>query len=158
MLDDEYGVATVNEPVQDAEQHADVLEVQARRRLVEDVERPTGVALRQFRRQLDPLRLATGQGRRRLAEVDVAEPDIEKGLQLLADARLILEEGERVLDRLLEHVGDAQSPEADFERLTIVALPLADVARHIDVGQKVHLEFDETIALARLASSAFDVE
>ena len=46
----------------------------------------------------------------------------------------------------------------DFERLAVVALALADVAGDIDVGQKVHLDLDDAVALAGLAAAALDVE
>src|SRR5258707_996859 len=95
------------------------------RRLVEDVERSAGVPLRELRGELDSLRFAAGQCRRRLSEVDVAEPNVEERLELLADARLILEESQRVFDRLLEHVCNAEPAETDLERLPVVALSLA---------------------------------
>ena len=50
----------VDEPLQHFEQVAHVLEREAGRRLVEDVQRPAGAALRQLGRELDALRLAAG--------------------------------------------------------------------------------------------------
>ena len=35
---------------------------------------------------------------------------------------------------------------------------MADVARNVDVGQEVHLDLDQAVALARLAAPALDVE
>src|SRR5687768_12225713 len=90
--------------------------------------------------------------------MDVAEPDVVEGLELLPHAGLVLEEGERVLHRHLEHVGDALAAEAYLERLAVVALSLAHLARHVDVGEEVHLDLDEAVALARLTAPAFDVE
>jgi hypothetical protein len=52
-------------------------EVETRRRLVEDVDGAPGGALRQLAGELDALRLAAGEGGRRLAELDVAEADVE---------------------------------------------------------------------------------
>ena len=72
VLDHDDGVAVVAQAMQHVEQLLDVVEVQAGRRLVEDVERAAGVALGQFARQLHALRLAAGQRRRALAELDVA--------------------------------------------------------------------------------------
>src|SRR5262249_18700715 len=46
----------------------------------------------------------------------------------------------------------------DVERLAVVALALADVAGDVDVGQEVHLDLDDAVALARLAAPALDVE
>jgi hypothetical protein len=41
-----------------------------------------------------------------------------------------------------------------FQRLAVVALAVADVAGHVDVGQKVHLHLDHAVALAGLAAAA----
>src|SRR5882724_3706356 len=46
----------------------------------------------------------------------------------------------------------------NLERLAVVALALADIALDVDVGQKVHLDLDDAVALAGLATAAFDVE
>ena len=47
---------------------------------------------------------------------------------------------------------------ANFQRFTVVALPTADIARHIDVRQEMHLDFDDAITLAGFAATAFDIE
>src|SRR5262245_44914051 len=77
VLDDDDRVALVDEPAQDTEQLADVLEVETGRGLVEEVYGPAGRPLLQFRGELDPLRLAAGEGGRGLAEADIAEPDFD---------------------------------------------------------------------------------
>ena len=69
-----------------------------------------------------------------------------------------LEEGQRVLDRHVEHLVDALALVVDLQRLAVVALALADVAGHVDVGQEVHLDLDHAVALAGLAAPALDVE
>ena len=71
---------------------------------------------------------------------------------------MLREELERLLDRHLEHVGDRLALEPHLERLAVVALALARLARHVDVGQEVHLDLDQAVALARLAAAALDVE
>src|SRR5438128_1820606 len=55
VLDHEHRVARVDEALQHLEQLLDVCEVQARRRLVEDVERPPRRHLRQLLGELDAL-------------------------------------------------------------------------------------------------------
>jgi hypothetical protein len=47
---------------------------------------------------------------------------------------------------------------SDLQRLAVVALALADVALDVDVGQEVHLDLDDAVALAGLAAAALDVE
>ena len=46
----------------------------------------------------------------------------------------------------------------DFQRFAVVALAVADVARHVDVGQEVHLDLEHAVALAGFAAAALDVE
>ena len=57
MLDDNHGLAGVDEPVQQVEQLLDVGEVQAGRRLVEDID---AALLRHVGGELEPLPLAAG--------------------------------------------------------------------------------------------------
>ena len=74
----------VDEPVEQAEQLLDVGEVEAGRRLVQYVE----VALvPHVGRQLQPLPLAAGQRRERLAEAEVAEPDVGEPVEDLVGGR-----------------------------------------------------------------------
>ncbi len=74
-------------PLMHAEQLADVLEMQAGGRLVEDVDGAAGRPLLQLGRQLDPLRLTAGQRRRGLSEPHVAEADVDERLQIPVDRR-----------------------------------------------------------------------
>ena len=55
VFDDDDGIAAIAQAMQYAEQLFDVMEVQAGRRLVEDIQRVTRVAFRQFFRKLDAL-------------------------------------------------------------------------------------------------------
>ncbi len=64
----------------------------------------------------------------------------------------------RVFDRHVKNVGYAFALELDFQRLAIVAVALAGLAGDVDVGQEVHLDLDDTVALAGLAAPALDVE
>ena len=64
----------------------------------------------------------------------------------------------RLVDPHLEHVGDRLAFIFDLERLRVVALAFADLARHVDVGQEVHLDLDDAVALTGLAAAALDVE
>ena len=92
------------------EQLADVVEVQAGRRLVEEVERPAGVGPGQLGGQLDALGLAAGERRRRLAEREVAEADVGQRLQDAADLRDVGEQLQRLADAHVQHVGDRSCP------------------------------------------------
>ena len=109
-------------------------------------------------RQLHPLRLTARQRGRGLAEAHVAEADVDQRLQVPGDGGLVGEELERLLDRQLEHLGDVLALERDVERVAVVARALAHLARHVDVGEEVHLDLDRAVARARLAATALHVE
>ena len=97
MLDQEHGVPGVDQLVQRREQPLDVGQVQAGGRLVEDVDRVLRpLQLAQLGRDLDALRLAAGQRRRRLAERQVAEAEIVQDLDLLAARRARLRRTSRL--------------------------------------------------------------
>ena len=84
VLDDDHRLAGVDEPVEQAEQLLDVGEVEAAGRLVEDVD---VALLGHVGGQLEPLPLAAGQRRERLAEAEVAEPDVGEPVEDLVRGR-----------------------------------------------------------------------
>ena len=59
-----------------------------------------------------------------------------------------------LVDRHVEHIGDALAAEQYLQGLAVVAPALADVALDIDVRQKVHLDLDDAVALTGLALRA----
>ncbi len=75
-----------------------------------------------------------------------------------AHARHRLEEFGGFLDRHVEHVRYRLALEQHLQRLAVVALALAGGAGDVDVGQEVHLDLDDAVALAGLAAAALDVE
>ena len=81
VLDDDDGVAEVGEAVEDFEELADVVEVEAGGGLVEEVEGAAGLALGELAGELHALGFAAGEGGGGLAEVDVAEADVDEGLR-----------------------------------------------------------------------------
>src|SRR5439155_12582724 len=137
VLDDDDRIPLVHQPVQHFQQQPHVLEVQARRRLVEDIQRATRVALGELRRQLDTLRLHASKGRRRLSEMDVSETYVVEQLEFRPDTRLMLEKVEAIGDGQIEHVGDRLSFIAHLQRLAVVAPALADFARNVNVGEEM---------------------
>ena len=90
--------------------------------------------------------------------MDVAEADIDQGLQLDVDAGDVLQDRDGVFDGQVEQVGDAVAVELDRERLLVVATTVTYLAEDVDVGQEVHLDAALAFALAGFASSALHVE
>ena len=59
---------------------------------------------------------------------------------------------------MFEDFGDALALVLNFERVAIVALAAAYFAGDVNVGQEMHLDADDAVALAGFAASALDVE
>ena len=127
-------------------------------RLVENVECVTGVALGEFTRQLDPLRFAPRESGRGLAEANIGQPNVHQCLQFAVDGRYGLKERQRVFHRQIQHLRDVEILEFDLQCFPVVALALADIAGHIDIGKKMHFDFCDPVALTGLAAPAADVK
>src|SRR4029079_5851378 len=57
-----------------------------------------------------------------------------------------------------KHFRDGLAAVLDVERLAVIAASLALLTRDVDVGQEVHLDRDDAVALTGLAPPALDVE
>jgi len=134
VLDDDHGIAVIDQPVQHLQQSLHVGVVEAGGRLVEEVQGTAGVAARKLGRELHALRLTARQLRRRLSEPDVAEADVVQRAQLDLDPRHVLENLEGLVDRKLENVGDRMAAELDLLHLARVARPVTHLTRHVHVG------------------------
>ena len=158
MLDDDDGVTTVHQFLEHIHQNTDILEVETRRRLVEDVKGLAGIPLRQFGGELHALALSAGEGGGRLPELDVSQSDILYGLDLTEDIRYVLEELHGLVDGHVEHVGDRLALVAHLERLTIIAFAMTFLAGHLDIRKEVHLDGLVTVTATGLAAPTFHVE
>ena len=81
VLDDNERVPLLHQPVEHAQQHRDVVEVQAGGRLVEDEQRalrPIAGFPGQMADEFEPLRFAAAQDVERLAEPQIAKPHLGK--------------------------------------------------------------------------------
>src|SRR5205807_2090373 len=65
VLNDDDRVTAIDEPLQDAKQQPNVVEMQSGRRLIKQIERFAGFGASQLGGKLDPLRLPAAQRRRR---------------------------------------------------------------------------------------------
>ena len=79
-------------------------------------------------------------------------------MQLARDHRHRLEKNMRLLDGHRQYVVNVAALVLNLQRLAVIALTVANVARHVDVGQEVHLDLDQPITLAGFAAPALDVE
>ena len=75
MLDNSDRIARVDQLVQHFQQFGDIVKMQARGRFIQNVERATGRAFRQFLGKLDALRFAARKRGRLLSDFDISQPD-----------------------------------------------------------------------------------
>ena len=158
MLDGHDRVALPDERLQGGDEDADVVGVEARRRLLEDVDRAARRRPGELAGQLDALGLAAGQGRRALAELEVAQAQAGHGLQDAGHRRAVGEQPRRLVHGHRQDVGDRPAAVADAQRLVVEAPALAIGALDVHVAEEVHTDPDEPRALAGLAPAAGDVE
>ena len=92
MFDHYNCIALIDQFMQPFQQLAHVLEMQTRCRFVQNIKRPARGAFRQFLGQLDALRFAAAERRRRLAELEVAEADVQQCHEAARDLRQVGEE------------------------------------------------------------------
>ncbi len=71
---------------------------------------------------------------------------------------MVLEELKRLVDGQVQDVGDRQVVVPDLEGRLVESLPGARLARHVDVGEEVHLHLLDAVPFAGLAAPAFHVE
>ena len=105
-----------------------------------------------LRGQLEPLALAAGERGERLAEAEVAEPDVGEPLEdLVRCRRLRLAGAEELLGldhRHREHLADVLAAELVLEHLGLEALPLAHLAGGGDAGHHRQVGVDHAGAVA----------
>src|SRR5205085_2527584 len=109
--------------------------------------------LAELRRDLDALRLAARQRRRRLPQCEVAKSEGVEDFDLLADGGLPSEESHAFLDRHVQYVVDGLAAKRHLERLAVEARSLARAARDFYVRHEIQLRGDRPFALALLAAS-----
>ena len=158
VLHHEHGVARLDEPLEHREQLPHVGHVEARRRLVQHVERFSGRAFGQLTRQLHPLGLAARERGRRLAEMEIVESHITERLEFPRDVGGVLKQLQRFADLHVQEVRNALALPANFQRVFREPGSAADVARHPHVGQKIHVEPDRAVALAGFTAAARHIE
>ena len=158
VFDHDDRVPLLDETVEDLEQLVDVVEMQAGRRLVEDVERLARVGPGQLGGEFHPLRFAPRERRGGLPQREIIEADRAQRRQKAADAGNVLEQLVRLADRHFEHVGDRMPAIGHAQRLAVVALAVARFALDPHVGQEVHLNALLAVPLAIVAAAPRPIE
>ena len=100
------------------------------------------------------------EGRASAHQLCLTEQNVDdfRRLQFAADFRDMLEKAQSLFYRHFKHIVDVFILIFYLERFAVVARALADLARHVNIGQKVHFNLEYAVALTSLAPAAFDVE
>ena len=136
----------------------DIGDMQSGGGFVENIECSTGSAPRQFRCQLHPLRFAAGQLGGGLSKPDVTEAHVIQGLQFPGDSGQVFKKAQGCLNGHVQHIGDAAAFVANLQCFTIVSPPPANVAGHINIRQKMHLDPVDAVTGTGLASAAANIK
>ena len=158
MLNHNGGITSIHKFVYHAQQLANILKVQARSRLVKDVECVSCVALRELGSQLYSLALTARQSSAGLTQGEVSQSNILNSLQLLVNRRDVCEELVSDIHRHIQHIVYIFALIFQLQCLAVVAISAAALASHIYIGQEVHLNGLHSRTTTLLASSALYVE
>ncbi len=93
-----------------------------------------------------------------MTEFQIAETDFLQHFDFVQDIGHVFKEFYCLIDGHVKPIGDAFAFEAHFECLAVVAFAVAGFARHIHIGEKIHLDGFVAIAAAGFAATAFDIE
>src|ERR671918_895882 len=158
VLDHNHRVSSIDQAVKHTEELRDIVEMQPGGRLVEYVEGPSSGAFGQLRSQLHALSLTARKSRRRLTHLYVTETDVTQSVEMARNRGNRREEVRGLAHTHLEYLSDVFSLVADCQRLAVVALSLTNFARHIDVGEEMHLDLDRSFARAWFTATTANIE
>src|SRR6478672_6839535 len=132
--------------------------MQSRRGFIKKINRPTCRAAGKLRSELEPLGLSAGKRRGRLTESQITKPNVLQGFKLRGERGYVSKEAGGFVNRHVQDVRDILALVSDLKSFPIVAAPAANLALDVNVGEKVHLDLDESIALTMLAAAPFCVK
>ena len=144
------------------EQLADIVEMQAGGRLVEDEhDRSLCVLFGEERCEFHALALAARERRRGLPQFNITETHILQSAQffddLFVDRVFVLVFAEK-FDGHLQNVVNRTVVVLHFEYVVFEPFAATGFAHQLDVGHKLHADLDHPFALTLLAAPARDVE
>src|SRR3984885_7416135 len=132
--------------------------MESRGGLVKDVERVAALLPLQLGGKLDPLGLAAGKLRRRLAKSQIAEANLPQHIEGPAHLRLLGKEREGGIDRHSQYGGDVLFAVFYFKGFGVVASAMTAWARCIHTGQEQQFDANKAFALAGLATAFGNIE
>ena len=158
MFNHHHGVALIDQPLQHDQQLTNILKMQARGWLIQNVQGAACCTTAELLSQFHSLSLPPRQGGGRLPQFDIAQADIHQHLQLFMNVGNRAEEIGGLLNRHGQHVGDRFVAVQHFQGFAVVAFAVALIAIDIHIGQEVHFDFQQSIALTGLTAPPLNIE
>ena len=90
--------------------------------------------------------------------MDVAQADLLQCLQFIQNTGNVGEKLTRVIDGHVEDVGNIFALVFDFQRFPVVARTVTNLTGYVHIGQEIHFNADNAIAVAGLAAAAFNIK
>jgi hypothetical protein len=86
------------------------------------------------------------------------ETYVEQRLEFLLNLRHVFQQRQRFFNRCIEQLRDRLAFEFYRKRFAVVASTTANVAKHVHVWQKVHLDALHAVTFTGFTAAALDVE
>ena len=158
MFDNQNSVSLIDKSCQHRQQSTHVLKMQSSSWFVQQIDRVAGASLGQFGRQLDTLCFTTRECWCRLTKSYIAKSHIYERLHVSRNTGLFCKELNGFRDGHVQHIRNVFAFKCDVESVTVVPCAFAHLTRNIHVWQKVHLNFNGSIARASLTTTPRHVE
>ena len=126
--------------------------------LIQNINGFARTSLAQLRSQLDTLGLTAGKSCGRLAQFDIGESHIIKGLNFPAYTGNILKKCHSLLHSHIQHVEYILPLIFDLKGFSVVAFSAADFTGDVNIGEEVHLYFNDSVTAAGFTSAALHIE
>ena len=158
MFDDNYGVSLLHQAIEHVDERTNVLEMQSGSGFIENIHRAAGVTLGEFGSQLHSLAFAARECGARLAEFQITESHVLQHFDFVQDIGHVFKKLHRAVDCHVQYVGDALPFETHLKCLAVIAFAVAGFARHVHIGQEIHLDGFVATAFAGFAAPATHIE
>src|SRR3989344_676812 len=129
-----------------------------RRGLVQNIQSLARSFFGEFSSKLNSLGFSSRKRGRGLPQFHVGKPHFVQGLNSLFYLGNVLEKIQRFFNGQIQNLRNIEPVVLNRQGLFVVSGSAALLAFHVNVRQKVHLDFFYALPLANLAPPAFDVE
>ena len=160
----EDGVSGIPQAEKGCQEKGHFIEVEAAGGFVQNEQSPFSVFLQfpgrgfgQFRSYFYALGFSAGKGVRPAVEIEVSQPYVLHAFQDGGGSGQGGKEFRRFVHGQGQRLGNGFPFPGDFQRFPVVALPLAGVAGHCHVSQKVHVHFNHARSLATFTAASANV-